>query len=156
MSHAMQGHAKRMGHSEEFWQNVVHLNGNVKPLQYSCIKDPMNSIKRQKDMKLEDKRPPAPNRAWNMSNMLLEKKGGNYSLTPESAKQLGQSRNDAQLWMFLVMKVRSNAIKTILHNKPQILGSWVKVNRMWSSRRWQEWNQHLRKHLSKMDGNRWI
>ena len=31
--------------------------GNGKPLQYSCFKNPMSSIKRQKDMKLKDELP---------------------------------------------------------------------------------------------------
>ena len=30
---------------------------------------------------------------------------------PERMKQLGQSGNDAQLWMRLVMKVKSDAVK---------------------------------------------
>jgi len=28
--------------------------GNGKPLQYSCLENPMNSMKRQKDMTLKD------------------------------------------------------------------------------------------------------
>ena len=28
--------------------------GNGKPLQYSCLENPMNNMKRQKDMKLKD------------------------------------------------------------------------------------------------------
>ena len=31
--------------------------GNGKPLQYSCIESPMNSMKRQKDMTLKDEPP---------------------------------------------------------------------------------------------------
>ena len=31
--------------------------GNSKPLQYSCIENPMNSVKRQKDRTLEDELP---------------------------------------------------------------------------------------------------
>ena len=30
---------------------------NGKPLQYSCLENPMNSMKRQKDMTLEDELP---------------------------------------------------------------------------------------------------
>ena len=33
-------------------------------------------------------------------------------MTPERMKQLGQSRNDAQLWMYLVVKVKSNAVNS--------------------------------------------
>ena len=36
---------------------MVHWRGNGKPLQYSCLKNPMNSIKRQKDMTLKDELP---------------------------------------------------------------------------------------------------
>ena len=31
--------------------------GNGKPLQYSCLENPMNSMKRQMDMTLEDELP---------------------------------------------------------------------------------------------------
>ena len=31
--------------------------GNSKPLQYSCLENPMNSMKRQKDRKLNDELP---------------------------------------------------------------------------------------------------
>ena len=31
--------------------------GNGKPLQYSCLENPMNSMKRQKDRTLKDKLP---------------------------------------------------------------------------------------------------
>ena len=31
--------------------------GNGKPLQYSCLEDPMNSVKRQKDRTLKDELP---------------------------------------------------------------------------------------------------
>ena len=40
--------------------------------------------------------------------MLLEKSG---EITPERMKLLGQSGNDNQLWMFMVMKVKSDAVK---------------------------------------------
>ena len=46
-----------------------------------------------------------------VSNMLLGKSGGELLIAPERMKQLGQSRNDAQLWMCLVMKVKSDAAK---------------------------------------------
>ena len=57
MSHAMQGHLRQMGHSEEFWQNMVHWKKECKPLQYSCLKNPIDSMKRQKDMIWEDEPP---------------------------------------------------------------------------------------------------
>ena len=36
------------------WSTEV---GNGKPLQYSCLENPMNSMKRQKDMTLKDELP---------------------------------------------------------------------------------------------------
>ena len=40
--------------SDKMWSNG---NENGKPLQYSCLETPMNSMKRQKDMTLEDELP---------------------------------------------------------------------------------------------------
>ena len=43
-----------------------------------------------------------------MSNMLLERSG---EIAPEGMKRLSQSGKDAQLWMCLVVKVKSGAVK---------------------------------------------
>ena len=40
--------------SDKTWSSV---KGNGKPLQYSCLENPMNSMKRQKDMILKDELP---------------------------------------------------------------------------------------------------
>ena len=40
--------------------------------------------------------------------MLLEK---SEEIAPKRKKRLGQSRNNAQLWMYLVMTIKSNAVK---------------------------------------------
>ena len=40
--------------SEKLWSTQ---EGNGKPLQYSCLENPMNSMKRQKDRKLIDELP---------------------------------------------------------------------------------------------------
>ena len=41
-------------------------------------------------------------------NMLLEKSG---EITPEGMKTLSQSGNNGQVWMCLVVKVKSNVVK---------------------------------------------
>ena len=51
--------------------------GNGKPLQYSCLENPINSMKRQKDRTLKDELPRS------MPNMLLEISG---KITPERMK----------------------------------------------------------------------
>ena len=76
---------------------------NGKPLQYSLLSSPMNNMKRQKYMTLKDKLPRSAG-----ANMLLEKSG---DIAPERIKRLSQSRNNTQVWMYLVVKVKSNAVK---------------------------------------------
>ena len=46
-----------------------------------------------------------------MPKMLLDKSG---ELTSERMKRWSQSENNAQLWMRLVMKVKSDAVKSII------------------------------------------
>ena len=77
-----------------------------KQLQYSYQEKPMNSVNRQKDTTLEYEPP-----GWKVFNILLGKSGRQLLIAPEGMKQLGQSRNDAQLWMCLVVKVKSSAVK---------------------------------------------
>ena len=43
--------------SDRMWSTG---GGNGKPLQYSCYKNPVNCMKRQRDMTLEDEPPPCP------------------------------------------------------------------------------------------------
>ena len=43
--------------------------------------------------------------------MLLENSRGQLLTAPERMKRLGQSRSDSQLWMCLVVKVKSDAVK---------------------------------------------
>ena len=52
--------------------------GNGKPPQYSCLENPRNSMKRQKDMTWKDELPSSVG-----ANMLLEKSG---EITPERKK----------------------------------------------------------------------
>ena len=78
----------------------------------------MNSMKRQKDMTLKDE-PPQPPPGQQVSNMLLGKSG---EVAPERIKRLSQSRNDAQLWMCLVVKVKSNAVKNNIAQEPRMSG----------------------------------
>ena len=69
----------------------------------------MDSVKTQKDMTPEDEPPPGQK----MSHMLLGKSRGQLVKPPERKKRLGQSRNDAQLWMCLVVKVKFDTVNNI-------------------------------------------
>ena len=64
---------------------------NGKPLQYSCLENPMNSMKRQNDRILKEELP-----SFVGANMLLEISG---EITPERMKGWSQSKNNTQLWM---------------------------------------------------------
>ena len=49
--------------------------GNGKPLQHSCLENPMNSMKRERRMTPKDE--PLP--GWKVSSMLLGKSGGQFT-----------------------------------------------------------------------------
>ena len=53
------------------------------------------------------------------ANMLLEKSG---EIAPERIKRLSQSRNNTQKWMYLVVKVKSDAVKNNVAQESGMLG----------------------------------
>ena len=57
LSHALWGHPRREGmveRSDRVWSTG---EGNGKPLQYSCLENPMNNMKRQNDRILKEELP---------------------------------------------------------------------------------------------------
>ena len=74
--------------SDRMWSTG---EGNGKPLEYSCLENPMNSMKRQNGRILKEKLPRSVG-----AHMLLEISG---EITPERMKGWSQSKNNAQLWM---------------------------------------------------------
>ena len=77
---------------------------NGKPLQYSCLENHMNSMKRQKDMTLKDKLP------WSVGTQYATgKEWRNNSRKNEEAKPKWKQ---CQLWMCLVLEVKSDAVKS--------------------------------------------
>ena len=74
--------------SDRMWSTG---EGNGKTLQYSCLENPMNSMKRQKDRTLKEELPRSVG-----AHMLLEISG---EITPERMKGWNQSKNNTQLWM---------------------------------------------------------
>ena len=64
--------------------------GNGKPLQYSCLENPMNSMKRQKDKTLKDELPRSVGAQY-----ATEDQWRNNS----RMKGWSQSKNNTQLWM---------------------------------------------------------
>ena len=92
-----------------WWRGLTATGeGNGKPLQYSCLENPMNSMIRQKDRTLKDELP----RSVEISE----------EITPERMKIWRQSKNNTQLWMGLVIEARSDAVKSNIAYEPGMLG----------------------------------
>ena len=78
--------------------------GNGKPLQCSCLENPMNSTKRQKDRTLKEE--------------LSRSVGAQYAVRDQwrnnsrKNEEMSQSKNSTQLWMRLVKEVKSDAVKS--------------------------------------------
>ena len=72
--------------SDRMWSTG---EGNGKPFQYSCLENPMNSMKREKDRILKDELPRSVSAQYAM-----EIKG---EMTPERMKGWSQSKNNTQL-----------------------------------------------------------
>ena len=66
----------------------------------------MNSMKSKKDLAPEN----GPHRSEGVQ-CTTGKEQRQLLTAPERMKRVGQSRNDAQLWMCLVVKVKSDAVK---------------------------------------------
>ena len=64
----------------------------------------MNSTKRQKDMTLEDELPRSGGDQYATGEEQM-------AIAPERVKRMGQGRNDAQLWVCLVVKVKFSDVK---------------------------------------------
>ena len=88
--------------------------GNGKPLQHSCLVNPMNSMKRQNDRILKEDLPRSVG-----AHMLLEISG---EITPERMKGWSQRKNNTQLCMGLVIEARSDAVKSSIAYEPGMSG----------------------------------
>ena len=76
---------------------------NGKPPQYSCLKNPVNCMKRHKDMTPEDEPPRLVGVQYATGEELRN--------SSKRVKRLGQSVKDTWLWMRPVVKVKSDSVK---------------------------------------------
>ena len=74
--------------SDEMWSTGEE---NDNPLQYSFLENPMNSMKRQKDMKLKDELPRLVSTQYAT--------GEEWRNSSKRMKKQSKSKNNAQLWM---------------------------------------------------------
>ena len=75
---------------------------NGKSLQYFCLESPMNSMKGQKDRTLKDELPRLIDAQYAT--------GDQWRNNSRKNEETSQSKNNTQLWMWLVMEVKSNAV----------------------------------------------
>ena len=88
-----------------------------------------------------------------MPNMLLEISG---EITPERMKGWSQSKNNTQLWMWLVIEAKSDAVRAILHRN---LECQVHESRQIGSGQTRDGKsecRHSRNQRTEMDWNGWI
>ena len=78
--------------------------GNGKPLQYSCLENPMNSMKRQKGRTLKDELPRSVGAQYATGDQWRNNARKNEGMEP--------NKNNTQLWMGLVIEARPDAIKS--------------------------------------------
>ena len=62
---------------------MVHWRGNGKPLQYSCLENPMNSMERQKDRILKEKLPRSVGAQYAMGDQWKNKSRKNEGMQPK-------------------------------------------------------------------------
>ena len=63
------------------------------------------------------------------------------------------SRNNAQLWMCLMVKVKSDAVKNNIAQEPGMLGSWIKANWKRPTGEGKSEHRHFRHQWTKMNWN---
>lgn len=107
----------RVKNSDKMW-STWRSNGN--PLQYLCHKKPMNSIKKAKNMTQEDELSMSEGVQYVTGEEQLQ-----LQIATERLTWLGQSENDAPLWMCLVLKGNSNPEK---NNIAEEHGPWKRVS----------------------------
>ena len=78
--------------------------GNGKPLQYSCLENPMNCTKRQKDRTLKDEMPRLVDAQY--------ANGDEWRNNSRKNEEMDPKKNNNQLWMRVVMEVKSNAVES--------------------------------------------
>ena len=114
--------------SDRMWSTG---EGNGKPLQYSCLENPMNSMKRQNDRTLKEELPRSV--------------GAQYATGDQwrnnSRKKEGMEPKQKQ---YPVVDVTGDRSKVRCCKEQYCIGTWnVRCRNQgkleWSSRRWQEW-----------------
>ena len=88
MSHATQDGWAMVERSDRMWSTG---EGNGKPLQYSCLENTINRMKRQKDITLKDELP--------RSIVAQYATGESWRNDSKRNEEVEPNKNNTQLWM---------------------------------------------------------
>ena len=128
---------QRVGHDWTTELNWTRLKkGMTNHFSILALRTPWTVWKGKKIYDIERWTPGSVQAHWKVPNTLLEISG---EITPERMKIWTQSKSNTQLWMWLVIEAKSNAVKSNIAQEPGMLGPWNKANCRWSNRRWQDW-----------------
>ena len=114
--------------ADEMWSTG---EGNDKPLQYSCLENAMNSMKRQKDMTMKDELPRSVGAQYTT--------GEEWRNNSRKNKETEPKWKQSPVWDVTGNGSKSDAVKNNIAEEPGMLAPWIKVHWKWSNRRWQEW-----------------
>ena len=78
--------------------------GNGKPLQYSCLENPMNSMVMQKDRTVKDELPRSVGTQYATGDQLRNNFRKNEGMGPK--------QNNTQLWMGLKIEARFDVVES--------------------------------------------
>ena len=87
--------------SDRMWSTG---EGNGKPLQYFCLENPMNNMKRQNDRIRKEELPRSVGPQYATGDQWRKHLRKNERMEPK--------KNNTQLWMRLVIEVRSDAVES--------------------------------------------
>ena len=105
--------------------------GNGKPLQYSCLGNPMNSMKRQKHRTLKEELPRSVGAQYATGDQWRKNSRKNEEMEPKQKQHL-------------LMDVTCDGSKVQCCKEQYCIGTWNvrsmnQGNCKWSNKRWQEW-----------------
>ena len=95
--------------SERMWSTG---EGNGKPLQYSCLENLMNSMKRKTDRILKGELPRSVDVQYATGDQWRNNSRKNQGMEPKQQTNKQTNKQKTQLWMCLVTGARSNAAKS--------------------------------------------
>ena len=98
--------------------------GNGKQLQYSCLENPMNSMKRKNDSILKEELPSSVGAQYATGDQWRNNSRKNEEMEPKQKQ-------------YPVVDVTDNRSKVRCCKEQYCIGTW-NVRSMWSNRRWQE------------------